>query len=100
MFAHIKKNLLHLPKLQCLFSFLPELAAFQIFMEGIKAQHSSVTFPVSAITKLMKTGGRIGCRFPHFQRFRGNLGVQFIASAAVGSTQFFATPFKLMKFEV
>jgi hypothetical protein len=57
MFAHFKKNLLHLPKLQYLCSFLPELAPFQIFMEDIKTQHSSVTFPVSAITKLMKTGG-------------------------------------------
>jgi hypothetical protein len=45
MFAHtsIKKNLLHLPKLQYLCSFLPELAIVQIFMEDIKAQHSSVT---------------------------------------------------------
>jgi len=41
-------------------------------------------------------GGGIGCRFPHFQRFQVNLGVQFIASATgdIG-TQFIATPFKL-----
>jgi hypothetical protein len=73
MFAHIKKILLHLPKLQCLFSFLPELAAFQIFMEGIKAQHSSVTFPVSAITKLMKTGGGDRLQVSTFSEVSGEL---------------------------
>jgi hypothetical protein len=43
MFGHIKNNLLHLPKLQYLCSFLPELAVFQIFIEDIKVQHSYVT---------------------------------------------------------
>jgi hypothetical protein len=69
MFAHIKKNLLHLPKLQYLCSFLPELAVFQIFVEDIKAQHSPVTkqtFPISAITKLMKGGEK---KFSGFQIF-------------------------------
>jgi hypothetical protein len=42
MFAHVKKNLLHLPDLHNFCSVVPELAPLQIIMEGTKAQHSSV----------------------------------------------------------
>jgi hypothetical protein len=54
------------------------------------------TFPVSAITKLMKKKKKRSrvSKFS-YQRFRGNLGVQFIASVAVDTgTNFLATPFK------
>jgi hypothetical protein len=100
MFAHIK-NVLHLPKLQDLCSFSSELASLQIFMEDIKAQHSSVTkqshfqsvqSPPSSWN--LTTKPQVS-KFA-YQRSQGNFGCSALRLPRwiLVHNQFLATPFR------